>query len=106
MKHRGQQSVSCGAVQKTCFNLCESRPRWPCSIAGLAVAVFIGLLNVYSPVFSFNVVPATKCATEDGRLRLRHAEWRASSPRALSLSVLNRLNKVFLSVSGERHCPE
>lgn len=31
--------------------VCESSPRWPCSIAGLAVAVFIALLCIQSSIF-------------------------------------------------------
>ena len=58
---------------------------------------------VYSPVFSFNVVPAAECSSNDGWWRLKHAERRVKSQYALfiSVSMNNQWNKVFLSVSGE-----
>lgn len=82
--------------------VCESSPWWPCSIAVLAVVVFIAPC-VYSPVFPLNVVPAAECSSSDGWWWLEHAEGRVKSQHALFLSVPknNQWNKVFLSVSGE-----
>lgn len=51
-----QRSTKCPTWNSTKTNtsaVCEPSPRWPCSIAGLAVAVFIALPCVYSPVFFF-----------------------------------------------------
>lgn len=63
---------------------------------------------VYSPVFSFNVVPAAECSSDDGWWWLKHAERRVKSQYTLFFSVPrnNRWNKVFLSVSGELQCHE
>lgn len=101
-----QRSAQCLTWSRTktyTSAVCEPILRWPCSIAGLAVAVFIALPCVYSPVFYFNVVPATECSNNDGWWRLKHAERRVKSRNTLLLSVSmkNQWNKVFLTVSGE-----
>lgn len=102
-----QRSTKCPTWNSTktyTSAVCEPSPRWPCSIAGLAVAVFIALPCVCTvQYFSFNVVPATECSSDDGWWRLKHAERRVKSKYALFLSVSmkNQWNKVFLSVSGE-----
>lgn len=84
------------------FSSCEFSPPWPCSIAGLAVAVLIAppVCTVqYSP---FNVVPAVECSRDDAWRWLTHRREGGITIRPLlSVQTNNQWNKVFLSVSGE-----
>lgn len=73
---------------------CCVSPQWPCSIAWLAVAVFIAL-SLYTAQY-FNVVPATVCAIGD-RWQLKHAERRVKSSLPSSFtSPMLKWNKVFM----------
>ena len=60
LSQKSAKGLTLGTVHGLILQLCVTSPLWPCSIARLAVAVFIAptLPHVYSPVFSFNVVPA------------------------------------------------
>lgn len=102
-KHRGQQSVWLRTLHGLILQLCVSQ-----ALCGLAVLPdwlwrFLLPTYVYSPVFSFNVVPAEECSSNDGWWWLKHSERRVKSQYALFLSVPmnNHWNKVFLSVSGD-----
>lgn len=88
--------------------VCEFCPPWPCSIAGLAVAVFIAppVCTVQYSLLTWCLQQNVQAMMVDGWWRLKPAERRVKSQNALLLSVpvSNQLNKVFLSVSGESQC--
>lgn len=65
VKYRGQQNGWCGTTWTLSSAVCESSPLWPCSIAGLAVVVFIAPLCV-QPSSVINFVPAKECLTDGG----------------------------------------
>lgn len=62
------------AVRGLLFQLRVSARRGLAVFAGLAVVVFDASC-VYSPVFSWNLVPAAECRSHDGQWWLKHA-WR------------------------------
>lgn len=78
-----QRAAKCWAWNKDNDSSCVS-PQWPCSIAWLAVMVFMAL-SVYTVQY-FNVVPATECASGDWWWP-KHAERRVKSKVRPLLSV-------------------
>lgn len=102
-KDRGQQSVWLGNIHGLILQLCVSLAHRGLAVLPDWLWQFLLPPCVYSPVFSFNVVPAAECSSSNGWRGLKHAERRVKSQYALFLSVSmnNQWNKVFLSVSGE-----